>query len=317
MASKEKTRLYWIHTLSPTHVGTGRGVGYIDLPIQREKVTNWPIIPGSAFKGVWADAFRATEAERHSNKKLALAFGTASDSDPTESNSGALIPTDARLVCLPVRSFNGTFAWCTSSLALSFFHRDLAASHMQGLPEPPPPIDDDKIHHPAGSALTHDDDGHGDGRLYLEDLDFEAQQCETAKAWAEFISQQLFPDEDSAEGTWRKIFTSRFAVLPNSVFDFLTETGTEVVTRVRIDDELKTVAEGQLWNEEALPAETILYGVIQCDRVFSKNGNSGISEQNLLQEYATKPQNLQIGGKATTGRGRVRCLFSKVQGEDA
>jgi hypothetical protein len=30
------------------------------------------------------------------------------------------IPTDARLVCLPVRSFQGTFAWCTSPMALKF-----------------------------------------------------------------------------------------------------------------------------------------------------------------------------------------------------
>ncbi len=30
------TRIYWLHTLSPTHAGIGRGVGYIDLPIDLE-----------------------------------------------------------------------------------------------------------------------------------------------------------------------------------------------------------------------------------------------------------------------------------------
>ncbi len=45
------TRIYWLHTLSPTHAGIGRGVGYIDLPIDRDGVTGWPIIRGSAFKG--------------------------------------------------------------------------------------------------------------------------------------------------------------------------------------------------------------------------------------------------------------------------
>lgn len=49
------TRIYWLHTLSPTHAGIGRGVGYIDLPIDRDGVTRWPIIRGSAFKGVWRD----------------------------------------------------------------------------------------------------------------------------------------------------------------------------------------------------------------------------------------------------------------------
>ena len=49
------TRIYWLHALSPTHAGIGRGVGYIDLPIDRDGVTGWPIIRGSAFKGVWRD----------------------------------------------------------------------------------------------------------------------------------------------------------------------------------------------------------------------------------------------------------------------
>ena len=42
-------RMYWLHALSATHVGAGRGIGYIDLPLHRDKVTNWPLIPGSAF----------------------------------------------------------------------------------------------------------------------------------------------------------------------------------------------------------------------------------------------------------------------------
>ena len=66
------TKMYWLHTLSPTHVGTGRGLGYIDLPIHRDKVTNWPVIPSSAFKGVWADHFRATEKNRRQRQTSPL-----------------------------------------------------------------------------------------------------------------------------------------------------------------------------------------------------------------------------------------------------
>ena len=107
------TRLYWLHCLAPTHVGTGRGVGYIDLPVYREKITNWPAFPGSGFKGVWADHYhhkaKSTLRTRKDNSLLKAAFGVVGDSG---SNAGALMPTDARLVCLPVRSFKGTFAWC-------------------------------------------------------------------------------------------------------------------------------------------------------------------------------------------------------------
>jgi len=33
----------------------------------------------------------------------------------------------------------------------------------------------------------------------------------------------------------------------------------------------------------------------------------------LLDRFATKPLTLQIGGKATVGRGQVRCVFSEVK----
>ena len=111
------TRVYWLHVLTPTHVGTVRGVGYIDLPIDRDKVTNWPVVRGSAFKGVWADKFGATEDNRRADPVLRAAFGTSSDAADNASNAGALVPTDAKLVCLPVRSFRGTFARKRSRLA--------------------------------------------------------------------------------------------------------------------------------------------------------------------------------------------------------
>src|SRR5262249_39169019 len=69
------TRIYWLHTLSPTHAGIGRGVGYIDLPIDRDGVTGWPIIRGSGFKGVWADSHRATQDARERDPRLRAAFG--------------------------------------------------------------------------------------------------------------------------------------------------------------------------------------------------------------------------------------------------
>ena len=301
----ENTQVYWLYTLSPTHVGTGRGVGYIDLPIHRDKVTNWPVIPGSAFKGVWADHFGATAENRKANAKLGLAFGRASDQEAKASNSGALIPTDARLVCLPVRSFEGTFAWCTSPLALQMLHRDLSLAGMVDLPPVPAALKEGCIHRTATTML---EDG---GRIYLEDLDFAGEECQTAGAWARGLAEWVFPGDENKD--WRDRFIERFAVVADTIFDFLTETGTEVTARVRIDDDSRTVEQGQLWNEEALPAETILAGLVACDRVYSRESN-GVTAEALVEEFATAPLALQIGGKATIGRGRVRCVFTRANG---
>ncbi len=297
------TRTYWLHALSPTHTGTGRGVGYIDLPIDREGVTGWPVIRASAFKGVWADHHRATEKARRENNELRAAFGTAGDEN--NSNAGALIPTDARLVCLPVRSFFGTFAWCASPLGLQILHRTLTLAGVRDLPDAPSELVDNHARHTTQTSLK------AETEIFLEDLDFTAEACETATAWAEKIAAWVFPSDKE----WQQQFTKRFVVIPDTPFDFLCETSTEVHTRVRIDDETKTVAKGALWMEESLPAETILMGIVQCDRVFDRDGED-ITPDGLLDRFASEQLSLQIGGKATIGRGRMRCVFTRIEGEE-
>lgn len=296
------TRIYWLHTLSPTHAGIGRGVGYIDLPIDRDGVTGWPILRGSGFKGVWADHHRATADARKNDPTLRAAFGVAGDDN--NSNAGALIPTDAKLVCLPVRSFRGTFAWAASPLCLQMLRRTLSLAGLTWVPAAPASLDEGRAHHTTTSVLAEGNS------IYLEDLDFAAQKCDTATAWATLIAENVF----AGDPAWQDQFKKRFVVLPDSAFDFLCETGTEVHTRVRIDDEMKTVAKGALWTEESLPAETILMGLIQCDRVFQKKDETPrITEPELLDRFAKGALTLQIGGKATVGRGQVRCVFTEAK----
>lgn len=200
-----------------------------------------------------------------------------------------------------MRSFRGTFAWTTSPLCLQMLRRTLSLAGLNELPEAPRELSDDKAHHTSGTSLLEDK------HIYLEDLDFKAVECKIATSWAAKIGEWVFGKDDP----WAKEFEKRFVVLPDSAFDFLCTTGTEVHTRVRIDDDMKTVAKGALWTEESLPAETILMGLIQCDRVYGRNGED-ITPQGLLTKFANDPVTLQIGGKATVGRGQVRCIFTEV-----
>ncbi|MCX7719157.1 MAG: type III-B CRISPR module RAMP protein Cmr4 [Candidatus Sumerlaeaceae bacterium] len=289
-------RMYYLHTLTPLHVGVGRGVGFIDLPILREKVTGWPIVPGTAVKGVLADYHKADEQGRKANPKLSRAFGSGGDDN---ANSGALVMTDARIICLPVRSYYGTFAWVTSPDALSRYARDLEAAGQtapKGLPKPA----ENKAAVPADPATALAESGN----IYFEDLDFTVASDGAAGDWAKFLAAQIFPQD----GDWQNVFRQRFAVVHGDVFNFLCDTGTEVQAHVRIDDARKTVAKGALWYEECLPAEAVLAGLVWCDRVFG-NGN-GTKPEELLSDYASGEHALQIGGKATVGKGRVRCIFS-------
>ena len=54
MTDKEKglnKEVLFIYTLTPLHVGVGSTPEVVDLPIQREKHTGFPVIFGSSLKG--------------------------------------------------------------------------------------------------------------------------------------------------------------------------------------------------------------------------------------------------------------------------
>ncbi|MFO1429291.1 MAG: type III-B CRISPR module RAMP protein Cmr4 [Candidatus Competibacteraceae bacterium] len=292
-------RIFWLHALTPLHVGTGQGVGFIDLPVMREKATGWPLVPGSAVKGVRRDAADDGNTDKSLFK---AAFGQADpgEGESEQDNAGSLVFTDARLVCLPVRSLLGTFAWVTAPLVLQRLRRNLeAAGEAEELPKKFD-IGGEQAHiaEKPFSVL-----GSEDGKVYLEDLDFPTKSCSTAQSWAEKLAEWIFP----GDATWQALFIERFVVLPNDSFNFLCGTATEVNARIRIDQQTKTVAGGALWYEESLPAETILAGMVWCDRVLPKDT---ATPEDLLGTYCSGELKLQIGGKATIGKGRVRCLFS-------
>ena len=310
------TRMYWIQAITPLHVSSGRGVGFIDLPIMREKVTGWPLVPGSAVKGVMREHFvreflvgkeKMSEKDQHlidsafgkQDKDKDDAENKSKDDVSSKSNAGSLVLSDARIVCLPVRSLYGTFAFATCPLVLERLKRDLDLTLHKSKPIEKS-FEDDEIVVTAGSKVERN------GKVLLEDLDFDiiTDSGET-NGWAGLLSQLLFADNPA----WQSIFKERFVILSNNCFNFLSKTGTEVNARIKIKQETKTVEDGALWYEEALPSETILAGLVWCDKDYS---SKGIIEDALLETFCpVQDLNLQIGGKATVGKGRVRCLFTK------
>ena len=125
-----QARTYHIQALTALHIGTGQGVGVVDLPIARAKATNLPQIPGSAIKGVLRDEAAAQYNLNHSD--IRTLFGP--DSSDADSHAGALAFGDAHLLLLPVRSFAGTVAALGDSavvLAPSSL-REAVVAHLRG-----------------------------------------------------------------------------------------------------------------------------------------------------------------------------------------
>jgi CRISPR-associated protein Cmr4 len=303
-----KTVPYLLHALSPVHAGTGQAAGIIDLPIARMRSTGIPFVPGSSLKGVLREARRSGQTP---SDRLAAVFGPLRRVPGPEGDTavldhaGALVVGDARLLALPVRSFRGTFAFVTSPLLLRLAHRDLAG--VNGLPRPPEAI--------AGSEakarvvdkslnVPVDPKGKGPKVLYLEDLNLDATLNDPdANAWAEAIKKALPEDE-------RDLFARRFALVDDETMTFLWETATQVDTRIRVDHTTGTVADGALWTEESLPAETLLVGLMSATAETSpRNDKDKLGEEELLNvalPARSTGEIIQLGGKATIGRGRCR-----------
>jgi CRISPR-associated protein Cmr4 len=291
-----QTRLFHLHAVSPLHVGVGQAIGVVDLPIMREKATHLPIVPGSSLKGVMRDEF----ADHPQQETL---FGPPTADAEKKAFAGAVAFGDAHLLVLPVRSLVGICAFVTSPFLLNRYR---TAAHRAGrgnLPAVPDVPTDQALVVPECQLL------HDKKTLVLEDLDLPANPSAEAQTWAQALSDAL-QDADFAAH-----FRPRFVILPDEVLGFLADNGTEIRARIAIDDKTKTVRRGQLWYEENLPSETLLFGLLAFDRPRAPAGEERAEPRHDIDTAAAFTQHvgaarlIQIGGKATVGRGLVRFLL--------
>lgn len=291
------TYLTIVHALSALHAGTGQGSGVIDLPIAREKATGLPYLPGSSLKGTLR-----THCAEDKRKEI---FGSE-NGEGGFANAGMIQISDQRLLLLPVRSLAGTFAWVTSPYVLRRLKRDLADLNIDQERREIPDIDADlkDAWVVEGEDLCELIAVPENKALYLEELDLTAHPDSRVTRWAEWLGHLIFPDESDKD--WRRVLLGRLCIVHDDILSFLLKTGTEVTARIRLEEQSKTVSPGALWYEEALPAETVLSGLALTTPQLRKI--PGIDIDKELDEVMKHP--LQLGGKATIGRGlcRVRLI---------
>lgn len=305
-----ESRPYLLHALSPLHVGTGQSVGVIDLPLARLKATGIPFVPGSSLKGVLRELRRPREETGDARGLHDAVFGhrrakAGPEGDEPGDYAGALVVGDARLLALPVRSFVGTFALVTSPMLLALARRDLGGlSGKEGAWPKVEPLAQRgaRVASLRDSAVVYGA-GTSEACVYLEDLDLQVASKDDAAlgAWAQGLAG-LLPEAE------RALLTKRLVLVDDETMSFLWETATQVDTRVSMDPETGTAAKGQLWTEESLPAETLLVGVMGATGTFNKAPRKLAADAVLDAAFGGEGTVLQLGGKATVGRGRCRLL---------
>ncbi len=310
------TSILSLYAISPIHAGSGAAVSTVDLPIQRERITNYPTIQASALKGAMRSHFRAFISEKDkyhkqqdTNKDKELInyiFGSDEQdnwrSKNDDSMPGAISVSDAKLLAFPMRSNIAPFVCVICPTIIKRLKRDLefAGLYLN---------DDDALSKPDLSNVLSgvindtaivikgnfkDENG---AAIILEDAVVKINTQEPINI--NFINDN-FPEIDY------------LLLISDEMFDYCISNCTEIQTNVKINSETGTSQDGSLRYQEFLPSDTLLYSVVNFtdQRAETKIGN--YLKANIIKNYVedTIKEFIQIGGDATLGKGICKIKWT-------
>jgi len=259
-------------TETPLHCGTDSGSGYVDMPIQRERHTGFPMIPGSTIKGVLNDEVTWGAKDR---EHFFGADEKVVDEIRVPGKPGAVSFGDAFVVAFPVRSSTFPFVWVTCPLILERTYRAL---------DKPWPKDLETLKRGEAWSTAEGSD------VLLEELQV------TVKPGGEPLLAPLAALLPAGpEHTYtRDIFAKRLYAISDEDFSEVMETATEIVTRIRIDEKTGTTSQGdgQFFNEELVPRDTLFACVLR-----------ELSGSTTEFPVSRIPSPIRLGGHETIGRG--------------
>ena len=258
---------------TPIHPGAGRGMGVIDLPVAREVSTDYPVVVGSSLKGALRDKAEGVGVDTD------RCFGKADQ-------AGDLLVSDGRLLLLPVRSLTSSFRWVTCPHLVERYRRDLARAGLGSRPEIPV-VD-------KGTVLTADT-----ANLFLEERQFHSGGKPTGLA--DTIKPLVLHQET------RNRLAVQIAVLHDDDFAWFARYGLSIQARNVLEDDTKQ--SNNLWYEETLPPDTVMYALVMGRR------REAMGALDTL--FPHHDPYLQAGGNETVGQGWFAVSVRKSEEGDA
>ncbi len=266
--------LFTFYTLSPLHAGSGESSAAVDLAIQREKHTEYPVVYSSSMKGSLRWFFECKHSDSDVINRI---FGKEGDE---KGGSGQVVFTDAKILFFPVRSSEGVFKWVTCNFLIERALRDLEFIG----------IKPSGIKTTAISAMGGEAHSPYTSEILLEDFPVTANK---AMLPALFNFLKKFADEEEVK--------QRLIIVSNDVFKTLVTTATQVIARNVLDKDTKTSK--NLWYEEVVPADAIFYTIM---RPTYRDHDGGLMEALANGTNGIGNQIIQIGGNETIGYGFVK-----------
>jgi len=300
MLKKELCSICKFYAVSPIHAGSGAATAAVDLPIQRERHTNWPHIQASGVKGAFRAHYRNFSKE--DQQLINLIFGSDVQDGwgkGEENLPGAMSVSDAKLLAFPVRSNIAPFVWVTSPAALARLNTDFEYAGIDGLKEINEVKEDNAVSF-GREKLS--------GRVILEDA-----VVNVGEGLEEPFFNNTFPELD------------RLIVISDEMYEYAVSSCTEIQTQIKIDSKKGTAEEGALRYQEFLPSDSVLYSIVHYSRRDSAElSNEGAKKELLDMVNDLRAETIkkhvedvitgfiQIGGDETLGKGI--CRLSWING---
>ncbi len=286
MYRQENSTIMSLYAVSPVHAGSGTSMGVVDLPIQRERHTNWPHIQASGVKGAMRhhfEKFKNNIKNRDEQAQLdqitEKIFGTESYGD-TGTLPGAIAVSDARLIAFPIRSSKSPFVWITCPAVLQRLEKDLDLTGKSGEMTIPEPGSDE--------AFVINGNIPAEEKILLEDYEV-------------IIKKTDFELSDTAKTLYQKART--LLLVSNEIYHYGVSHCTEIRTQIKIDDKTGTTVDGSLRYEEVLPADSLMYVVLfygatrDADTTIPADTLISYMKEDVIRNH------IQIGGNETLGCG--------------
>jgi CRISPR-associated protein Cmr4 len=278
--------LLYLYAESPVHTGAADSIDVLDLPVQRESTTGYPVIWGQSLKGALRQA--ATDA-RWTDGARAAVFGSAIERADEEGGTtpGTLAVGDAQLVAMPVPTLRRTFGWLTSEIALARLARKYKVLDRETTALPDVRSGDGAAASGGWTQAEREVLG-----AYLVPLG--SSPDANLAAWADRIAADAFGPEEEFRPFADKLRQDLLLAGADIVPDLLREC-TEQAVRVQLSAS-KTVQNGPFYSEY-LPAETIMAALL----TLREPGDTEANRESLRR--LLHGQLLQIGGDETLGKG--------------
>lgn len=292
------TSILSLYAISPIHAGSGAAVSTVDLPIQRERITNYPCIQASALKGAMRSHFRDFISSDSNKELINYIFGSDEQdkwSKNDDSMPGAISVSDAKLLAFPMRSNIAPFVCVICPTIIKRLKRDLefAGLYLN---------DDDALSKPdlsnVLSGVINDTaivikgnfKDENSAAIILEDAVVKINTQEPINI--NFINDN-FPEIDY------------LLLISDEMFDYCISNCTEIQTNVKINSETGTSQDGALRYQEFLPSDTLLYSVVNFKDQRAETKIENYLKANIIKNYVEDiiKEFIQIGGGETLGKG--------------